>query len=173
LRSSAVWHKPLLQLASTCLVVLWCRSYRERHENVENPGNNLYVTGLSIRVTEKDLEKYFAKVGEVRLQVKLDKFDWSQWHKSKCPTMWFVRIFGGFQVSQQYKGLCLFTRLNLDWFQVFWTFRLLRLVWWLIPGLGSRVVLALSPWAESKMQIVASGICTGPHLKVESLQWRR
>ncbi|CAK9225908.1 unnamed protein product [Sphagnum troendelagicum] len=41
------------------------RSYRERHENVENPGNNLYVTGLSIRVTEKDLEKYFAKVGEV------------------------------------------------------------------------------------------------------------
>jgi hypothetical protein len=55
----------------------------------------------------------------------------------------------------------------------FWTFRLLRLVWWLIPGLGNRVVLALSPWAESKMQIVASGICTGPHLKVESLQWRR
>ncbi len=45
---------------------------------MENPGNNLYVTGLSIRVTEKDLEKYFAKVGEVRLQVKLDKFDWSQ-----------------------------------------------------------------------------------------------
>jgi RNA recognition motif-containing protein len=41
------------------------RSYRERHEDVENPGNNLYVTGLSIRVTEKDLEKYFAKVGEV------------------------------------------------------------------------------------------------------------
>lgn len=32
---------------------------------MENPGNNLYVTGLSIRVTEKDLEKYFAKVGEV------------------------------------------------------------------------------------------------------------
>jgi hypothetical protein len=93
LRSSVVWHKPLLQLASTCLVVLWCRSYRERHEDVENPGNNLYVTGLSIRVTEKDLEKYFAKVGEVRLQVKLDKFDWSQWHKSKCPTIWFVRIF--------------------------------------------------------------------------------
>jgi RNA recognition motif-containing protein len=54
------------------------RSYRERHEDVENPGNNLYVTGLSIRVTEKDLEKYFAKVGEVRLQVKLDKLDWSQ-----------------------------------------------------------------------------------------------
>ncbi len=93
LRSSAVWHKPLLQLASTCTVVLWCRSYRERHEDVENPGNNLYVTGLSIRVTEKDLEKYFAKVGEVRLQVKLDKLDWSQWYKSKCPTMWFVRIF--------------------------------------------------------------------------------
>ncbi len=90
---SAVCHKPLLQLASTCIVVLWCRSYRERHEDVENPGNNLYVTGLSIRVTEKDLEKYFAKVGEVRLQVKLDKLDWSQWCKSKCPTMLFVRIF--------------------------------------------------------------------------------
>ncbi|CAM6021364.1 unnamed protein product [Sphagnum balticum] len=30
-----------------------------------NPGNNLYVTGLSTRVTEKDLEEHFSKEGKV------------------------------------------------------------------------------------------------------------
>nr|CAB3480838.1 unnamed protein product [Digitaria exilis] len=31
-----------------------------------NPGNNLYVTGLSTRVTEDDLEKFFSKEGKVK-----------------------------------------------------------------------------------------------------------
>lgn len=31
----------------------------------DNPGNNLYVTGLSTRVTTSDLEKYFGKEGKV------------------------------------------------------------------------------------------------------------
>lgn len=34
-------------------------------EDAINPGNNLYVTGLSTRVTETDLEKYFNREGKV------------------------------------------------------------------------------------------------------------
>ncbi|KAG6500165.1 hypothetical protein ZIOFF_040004 [Zingiber officinale] len=33
--------------------------------NATNPGNTLYVTGLSSRVTEKDLEMHFSKEGKV------------------------------------------------------------------------------------------------------------
>ncbi|KAF8718802.1 hypothetical protein HU200_025108 [Digitaria exilis] len=44
--------------------------YRSRSRSVEssdaeNPGNNLYVTGLSARVTDRDLEKHFSTEGEV------------------------------------------------------------------------------------------------------------
>lgn len=39
------------------------RSYDS--EDAANPGNNLYVTGLSARVTESDLEKYFNREGKV------------------------------------------------------------------------------------------------------------
>ncbi|OQU92869.1 hypothetical protein SORBI_3001G426800 [Sorghum bicolor] len=44
--------------------------YRSRSRSVdssdaENPGNNLYVTGLSTRVTDRDLEKHFSTEGEV------------------------------------------------------------------------------------------------------------
>ncbi|KAF0894661.1 hypothetical protein E2562_001954, partial [Oryza meyeriana var. granulata] len=35
--------------------------------DVENPGNNLYVTGLSARVTDRDLEKHFSTEGEALL----------------------------------------------------------------------------------------------------------
>ncbi|CAL1400989.1 unnamed protein product [Linum trigynum] len=43
------------------------RSRSRSRESVEayNPGNNLYVTGLSTRVTSSDLEKFFAKEGKV------------------------------------------------------------------------------------------------------------
>lgn len=34
---------------------------------VENPGNNLYVTGLSPRITKRELEKHFATEGTVCL----------------------------------------------------------------------------------------------------------
>ncbi|RLM60640.1 hypothetical protein C2845_PM14G10370 [Panicum miliaceum] len=37
-----------------------------RSEDDRNPGNNLYVTGLSTRVTEDDLEKFFNKEGKVK-----------------------------------------------------------------------------------------------------------
>ncbi|KAL3693951.1 hypothetical protein R1sor_007602 [Riccia sorocarpa] len=40
------------------------RNYGERNES-NNPGNNLYVTGLSTRVTEKDLEDHFSSKGKV------------------------------------------------------------------------------------------------------------
>uniref|UniRef100_A0A5B7BR31 Putative RNA-binding family protein isoform 2 n=1 Tax=Davidia involucrata TaxID=16924 RepID=A0A5B7BR31_DAVIN len=33
--------------------------------DVENPGNNLYVTGLSPRITKRDLEKHFSTEGKV------------------------------------------------------------------------------------------------------------
>jgi len=33
--------------------------------DVENPGNNLFVTGLSSRLTDRDLEKHFSTEGEV------------------------------------------------------------------------------------------------------------
>lgn len=32
-----------------------------------NPGNTLYVTGLSTRVSEKDVERHFSKEGKVLL----------------------------------------------------------------------------------------------------------
>ncbi|KAL6280427.1 hypothetical protein ACE6H2_017308 [Prunus campanulata] len=43
------------------------RRSRSRSQSVDasNPGNNLYVTGLSTRVTSSDLEKFFNKEGKV------------------------------------------------------------------------------------------------------------
>ncbi|KAJ0021579.1 hypothetical protein Pint_32605 [Pistacia integerrima] len=38
---------------------------RSLSRDVENPGNNLYVTGLSPRITKKELEKHFASEGKV------------------------------------------------------------------------------------------------------------
>lgn len=38
---------------------------RDEIREVGNPGNNLYVTGLSTRVSEKDLEEHFSKEGKV------------------------------------------------------------------------------------------------------------
>ncbi|KAI9194153.1 hypothetical protein LWI28_003543 [Acer negundo] len=40
-------------------------SRRSRSPSVENPGNNLYVTGLSPRITKKELEKHFSSEGKV------------------------------------------------------------------------------------------------------------
>ncbi|GJV41094.1 serine/arginine-rich splicing factor SR45A isoform X2 [Tanacetum coccineum] len=42
---------------------LGCESYDG--SDIENPGNNLYVTGLSARVTRRDLEKHFSAEGKV------------------------------------------------------------------------------------------------------------
>ncbi|KAJ7955332.1 serine/arginine-rich splicing factor SR45a-like [Quillaja saponaria] len=41
------------------------RSRSRDSADAANPGNNLYVTGLSTRVTTSDLEKYFNKKGKV------------------------------------------------------------------------------------------------------------
>ncbi|WCJ26326.1 RNA-binding (RRM/RBD/RNP motifs) family protein [Euphorbia peplus] len=38
---------------------------RSRSVDASNPGNNLYITGLSTRVTSSDIEKFFAKEGKV------------------------------------------------------------------------------------------------------------
>ena len=40
--------------------------FRSPSSDVENPGNNLYVTGLSPRVTKRELEKHFSAEGTVR-----------------------------------------------------------------------------------------------------------
>lgn len=40
-------------------------------DDLRNPGHNLYVTGLSTRVTEADLENFFSKEGKV--------WSWSHW----------------------------------------------------------------------------------------------
>ncbi|GFZ01655.1 RNA-binding (RRM/RBD/RNP motifs) family protein [Actinidia rufa] len=40
------------------------RYRRSRDPSVENPGNNLYVTGLPTRVTKRDLEKHFSTEGK-------------------------------------------------------------------------------------------------------------
>ncbi|AAF79558.1 F22G5.31 [Arabidopsis thaliana] len=42
-----------------------CLILRSVSSDAENPGNSLYVTGLSHRVTERDLEDHFAKEGKV------------------------------------------------------------------------------------------------------------
>lgn len=47
-------------------------SYREGSEDANNPGNNLYVTGLSMRVSEKDLMEHFSKEGKVCLYLPGD-----------------------------------------------------------------------------------------------------
>ncbi|KNA12556.1 hypothetical protein SOVF_124920 [Spinacia oleracea] len=44
---------------------------RSRESSVENPGNNMYVTGLSTRVTRKELEKHFSSEGNVILNFTL------------------------------------------------------------------------------------------------------
>ncbi|KAL0798487.1 hypothetical protein Bca101_053662 [Brassica carinata] len=41
------------------------RSRSRGRSEIENPGTTLYVTGLSTRVTEKDLEAHFSKEGKV------------------------------------------------------------------------------------------------------------
>ncbi|KAG9302145.1 hypothetical protein G9A89_020579 [Geosiphon pyriformis] len=53
------------------------RSSRERSRSSEeedvNPGNNLFVTGLSIRTEDRDLEEYFTKYGKVsKAQIMYD-----------------------------------------------------------------------------------------------------
>jgi RNA recognition motif-containing protein len=45
--------------------------------NATNPGNTLYVTGLSSRVTERDLEDHFNKEGKVSSILVFVSF--SQW----------------------------------------------------------------------------------------------
>lgn len=42
---------------------LYC--IRSASSDAENPGNSLYVTGLSHRVTERDLEDHFSEEGKV------------------------------------------------------------------------------------------------------------
>ena len=42
---------------------------RSAESEVENPGNNLYVTGLSPRITKRELEKHFASEGNVWMNI--------------------------------------------------------------------------------------------------------
>lgn len=42
-----------------------CHFRSQESEDAGNPGNNLYVTGLSMRVTTSDLERFFSREGKV------------------------------------------------------------------------------------------------------------
>ncbi|GFZ13291.1 RNA-binding (RRM/RBD/RNP motifs) family protein [Actinidia rufa] len=55
---------PYKRYSSSVLRSLSRSRSRSRDSSVENPGNNLYVTGLSTRVTKKDLEKHFSTEGK-------------------------------------------------------------------------------------------------------------
>lgn len=60
----SVCHGSFVYLLLLYLISLFlCRGYDS--SDVENPGNNLYVTGLSTRVTKRDLEKHFSAEGMV------------------------------------------------------------------------------------------------------------
>ncbi|KAF5446790.1 hypothetical protein F2P56_032392 [Juglans regia] len=50
---------------------------RSLSSDVENPGNNLYVTGLSPRITKRELEKHFASEGKV-MEVHLVVDPWTR-----------------------------------------------------------------------------------------------
>eukprot|EP00268_Persea_americana_P009806 TRINITY_DN13931_c0_g1_i1.p1 TRINITY_DN13931_c0_g1~~TRINITY_DN13931_c0_g1_i1.p1 ORF type:complete len:127 (-),score=16.59 TRINITY_DN13931_c0_g1_i1:1703-2083(-) len=52
------------------------RSYDS--SNVDNPGNNLYVTGLSSRVTTRDLEKHFSSEGGKVADIHLVTDPWTR-----------------------------------------------------------------------------------------------
>lgn len=58
----------------SCLVLM---AHRSRESSVENPGNNLYVTGLSPRITKRELEKHFSSEGKVCV-----KCIWIYWYPS-------------------------------------------------------------------------------------------
>ncbi|XP_073037751.1 uncharacterized protein [Primulina eburnea] len=53
------------------------RSRSRDSSDAENPGNNLYVTGLSTRVSRRDLEKHFSTEGKVE-DVRLVVDPWTQ-----------------------------------------------------------------------------------------------
>ncbi len=40
---------------------------RSRSDGGQNPGNNLHVSGLSLKVDMRELETAFAKIGRVRI----------------------------------------------------------------------------------------------------------
>ncbi|KAJ4714114.1 serine/arginine-rich splicing factor SR45a [Melia azedarach] len=61
---SRSWSRPRQRSRSRSRGRSRSRSRGSRTETV-NPGNTLYVTGLSTRVTERDLEKHFSKEGKV------------------------------------------------------------------------------------------------------------
>ncbi|KAF8697335.1 hypothetical protein HU200_035928 [Digitaria exilis] len=71
LQRDAAVRGRLLQRVAQGLHVRWfCTNVYllnlHRSQDDRNPGNNLYVTGLSTRVTEDDLEKFFSKEGKVK-----------------------------------------------------------------------------------------------------------
>lgn len=57
----------IIKSCSSCFV--W--SFRSTSREAENPGNNLYVTGLSPRITKRELEKHFAAEGKVCSSIHL------------------------------------------------------------------------------------------------------
>lgn len=63
---------------------------RSRSSDAENPGNNLYVTGLSPRITKRELEKHFAAEGKVSILFIVFLFHYSKgwWVKSWFNAMW-------------------------------------------------------------------------------------
>ncbi|KAF8397344.1 hypothetical protein HHK36_016257 [Tetracentron sinense] len=54
------------------------RSRSRDSTDVDNPGNNLYVTGLSPRITKKELEKHFSSEGGTVVDIHLVVDPWTR-----------------------------------------------------------------------------------------------
>ncbi|XP_042044820.1 serine/arginine-rich splicing factor SR45a-like [Salvia splendens] len=64
-RSPSPYYKRYSRSFSRSPIPSRSRSRSYDSSDAENPGNNLYVTGLSARVTKRDLEKHFSTEGKV------------------------------------------------------------------------------------------------------------
>ncbi|XP_047968459.1 serine/arginine-rich splicing factor SR45a isoform X2 [Salvia hispanica] len=64
-RSPSPYNKRYSRSFSRSPIPSRSRSRSYDSSDAENPGNNLYVTGLSARVTKRDLEKHFSTEGKV------------------------------------------------------------------------------------------------------------
>lgn len=123
---------------------------RSRSSDAENPGNNLYVTGLSPRITKRELEKHFAAEGKVSILFIVFLFHYTKgwWVKSWFNAMW-------------------------EWFLcAVFVFRWLMFTLWSIRGQESLVVLGLLRWPQLRRLTVASSIWIVLFLRVASLLWR-
>lgn len=121
-----MWLILLNLLRHLCLNSAYAFWFGCRSPSVENPGNNLYVTGLSPRITRRELEKHFASEGKVCVGMP--------------PLSILFYIFSSSKDCGFELQFTLF--LNL----LVWVCRWLTFILWLIHGQENLVDLGLLPW---------------------------